>query len=299
VDVLDQAAQPTPNDLKLVLGTGHGADEDTVLVVGAGRRGRVLSSFEAFGGGYDGGVNVAAGNVAGSNEDEIVAVQADSIDGSVSVRLFQRVDELFGEIIWLPLPSLTAFRPGDKIELGQVDIVADGANVAVGNLVGDDYAEIVVAPASGTPMVRVLRPTGTIFAEWLAYFSDEDGISVALGDLNGDSNPEIVTAPGSGMPRIRVFKPNGSVFLDPDSGSEVSFFAFDQSFNAGLRVAVADVDLDGRGEIIVGTGPGVTAEIRAYEMDGSLVAGWEGRRPLGPASDRGVVLAATDRFLRH
>jgi hypothetical protein len=297
--VLDQAAQPIPGDLRLVLGTGHGADDDTVLVIGAGRRSRVLSSFDAFGAGYGGGVNVAAGNVAGTAEDEIVAVQADSTDGSVSVRLFQRVDELFGEIIWLPLPSLTAFRPGDKIELGQVDIVADGANVAVGDLVGDTYAEIVVAPASGTPVVRVLRPTGTVFAEWLAYFSDEDGVSVALGDLDGDGAKEIVTAPGSGLPRIRVFKPNGSAFIDPNTSSEVSFFAFGHSFKAGVRVAVADVDLDGRGEIIVGTGPGVVAEIRAYEMDGSLVPGWEGRHPLGPASDRGVVLAGTDRFLRH
>jgi len=51
---------------------------------------------------------------------------------------------------------------------------------------------------------------------------------------------------------------------------------------AGIRLAVADVDLDGEGEIIVASGAGIDGVVGAFEPDGSVVAGWDDFLPFGP-----------------
>lgn len=300
IAVMDEFDLPDPGTMKLVLGTGHGADDDEIQVVYAGRRGRVVSRFDAFGPNYTGGVNVGAGDVRGESDEEIIAVQAGSPGGQVSLRIYGRVDEdLLGNIIWLQIASFDAFNTGEVIQPGSIPLIADGANIAIGDVDSDGNEEIVAGPVKGTPAVRVLGGAGARIAEWMAYFSGENGINVAVGDLDDDGTNEIVTGPGSGLPRIRVFEGDGTPFENPDTSTVVSFFAFDMSMTAGVRVAVADVDLDGRGEIIAATGDGVTTEMRAFEMDGTLVPGWESVRPMGPNSDRGIVMATTDHFLRH
>ena len=69
------------------------------------------------------------------------------------------------------------------------------------------------------------------------------GVRVATGEFTGDGFPDVVVAAGpGGGPRVRI--------LDGHTGNQISgplgsFFAYDQSFNGGVNVAVADVDGDG------------------------------------------------------
>jgi hypothetical protein len=109
------------------------------------------------------------------------------------------------------------------------------------------------------PQVRVFDfATGGEKFRFLAYEPEfTGGVRVATGDINGDGIEDIVTGTGvGGGPRVRAFSgDDGRVLLDT--------FLFEPSFRGGLFVAVADVNGDGRGDVIAGTevggGPRVVA----------------------------------------
>ena len=306
MSMLDRVEDPEPSDLKVIVGTGHAADADTVTVYRADRRGTKLSDFRGIGGAYEGGVNVGGGDVVGDDEEEIIVAQADSGNGFVFARIYQRFDtDPLGRINWFTNNTVTLFQGEDTIIVQSVEqlIDADGANIAVGNVIEtlqDDKDEIVAGPAEGTPVVRILDPSGNVITQWLAYVSGQNsGTQVAIGDLNGDGTNEIVTAPSLGLPWVKAFNADGTPFELPGVG-EVSFFAFFvATAEGGIRLAVADVDLDGSGEILVASGLDINGTVKVFEADSSEVTGLGDYLPFGPGSTRGLAIAATDRFLRH
>jgi hypothetical protein len=306
VAVLDEGS-PAPNTMQVVVGTGHGADDDTVEMFRVGRRRSVLrSTIEPFDASYSGGVNVAVGNVATSSDREIVVAQADSADGAVDVSIFEpAVVDQFGRVFWGSIATFPAFAVSDTIDSFPVN--AEGANVAVGNVlagdIGEPFAleEIVVAPIGGLPSVRVLSSVdGATGAEWTAFAPDQNsGVSVAVANLGGSGMSEIITAPYEGFPWVRVFNGDGTPFRIPGTNDEVSFFAFDIAFEGGIRVGAADVDLDGAQEILVASGPGMPGSIKAFELDGTEVEGISEYFPFGRNARRGLAFATTDRYIRH
>jgi len=303
IDVLDDAADPDPGLMRLVVGAGHGADDKSVKVLRAGRNGSIVSDFSAsFSGPYAGGVNVAAGNLEKEDDppvvDELAVVQADSDDGNVNLALYRRFDtDPLGRISWAKFDSFDVFDPGTDIDpLGLV--LADGAHIAVGNVTGDSVDEIVAGPVLGAPVVRVFSSTGNLSAQWAAFPAGiNSGTAVATGDVDGNGSDEIVVGPSVGNARIKVFNADGSPFLDPDSDTAVDFFVLSPGFTGGVRVAVADIDGDGKGEILAV--PGGTGQLLAFEIDGTAVSGWPGPLPYGPRASGDVALATTDRFRRH
>ncbi len=139
------------------------------------------------------------------------------------------------------------------LEARETPAFAGGLSIAVGDVNGDQYPDIVAARADqGAPLVRILDgKTGSILREFLAYDSTFlGGVNVAVGDIDGDSVLEIITGTGSGgAPHVRVF--------DGTTGNErFGFFPYESSFRGGVFVAAADVTGDGRAEIITGTGVG-------------------------------------------
>jgi hypothetical protein len=161
-----------------------------------------------------------------------------------------------------------------------------------------DKAEIIVAPIEGAlPVVRVFDAGGTVLADWQPYpvGSVPTGVNLAVGDLDGDGEKEILTSPNRGQAWIRAYNGDGSPFKLGDTA--VSFYGF-EAYSGG-RIAVADVDVDGRGEILLAPGPGSACTVQAFEADGTMVANWPTVTPFGPACTSGLAVAGTDRVLRY
>jgi Tol biopolymer transport system component len=170
-----------------------------------------------------------------------------------------------------------------------------GANVAVGDVNGDGFQDIVISARRGAdPIVFVysgapadgMFPGGTprklksFYPYYNSFHPDNQGkgfnggVFVAVGDVNGDGFDDIVTGAGAadgGAPHVRVFSGSGLGGVsatDPTSQSGVlfNFFAdFAKGFNGGVRVAAGDLGGDGRtAEVVCAAGPGGAAHVIVY-----------------------------------
>jgi len=139
------------------------------------------------------------------------------------------------------------------------------AGIAVGDVTGDGTADVITgAGVGGGPVVKVFDgKTGAEAKTFFAYDpSFRGGLTVAVGDVTGDGVADIVTGPGpGGAPHVKVF--------DGRTGAEVaSFFAFDPSFRGGVSVAIADVNADGKLDLVVGAGSGGAPHVKVFDGAG-------------------------------
>ena len=184
--------------------------------------------------------------------------------------------------------------PVPKLDAGNALALLDaypgfsgGVHVAVGDLTADAGTEIVTgAGPGGGPHVRLFTnqfaPVGSGFFAYDPGF--HGGVNVAVGDLEGNGKPDIVTGPGpGGGPHVRVFRPDGTPLA--------SFFAFDPAFRGGVTVAAADVDGDGKADIITGPGPGGGPNVRVFHLDGTPVSSFFA---YDPGFHGGVSVAAAN-----
>src|SRR5262249_14942973 len=93
------------------------------------------------------------------------------------------------------------------------------------------------------------------------------GINLATGDIDGDGKADIITGAGpGGAPHVRAFRADGTPLLGN------GFFAYDTGFHGGVSVAAADLDGDGRADIVTGAGPGGGPHVKAFANNGTLLA---------------------------
>ncbi len=107
---------------------------------------------------------------------------------------------------------------------------------------------------------------------------------IDVGDVTGNGSKNIVM----------VKKENGKtgVVTLSKEGSILGRFAVGAAaFNNDPRIATGDVDGDGVDEIVLGSGPGATQQVRVYKRDGTVL--WK-RQPFKRPSRRGVDVAAGD-----
>ncbi|MBI4353080.1 MAG: VCBS repeat-containing protein, partial [Candidatus Omnitrophica bacterium] len=106
----------------------------------------------------------------------------------------------------------------------------------------------------------------------------------------GSGTADIVTGAGSGGgPHVRAFN-------SPDKTDLYSFFAYDAAFSGGARVASADVNGDGKADIITGAGPGGGPHVRVFDgVTGAQLGGTIGNFfAYDPAFTGGIFVGAGD-----
>lgn len=162
-----------------------------------------------------------------------------------------------------------------------------GGTIALADLGKDGTPEMITAAGlGGGPHIRTFRLDGSFIHQFYAYDQTMTaGVNVAAGDVDGDGAAEIVTGPkAGGGPHIRVFDGSGRV------DHTVGFYAFDQSYTGGVNVAVGDVDADGQGDIIVGSGEGMAPTVKVFTAKGKLKP--IEFTPFAADNDGGVSVAA-------
>jgi hypothetical protein len=148
-----------------------------------------------------------------------------------------------------------------------------GANVAVGDVTGDGFADVVTGATAGNPDVRVyngkdiaqgtFNPTGaSLLAQFFPYALQFNvGAFVAVGDTTGSGFGDVITGASVGNPDVRVYSGQAianSTFnnANPDASLRNQFFAYGLNFNVGVAVASADFENTGQYDILTGASRG-------------------------------------------
>ena len=161
----------------VVTGTGPGVASHVKVFDGA--TGAEIRSFLAFSG-FTGGVFVAAGDISGDGNADLV-VGADA-GATPHVKVF---DGLTGAEI----RSFFAYDPS----------FAGGVRVAAGDVNGDGTVDIVTGTGSGAAHVKVFDGvTGAEIRSFLAFSGFTGGVFVAAGDINGEGNADLVVGADAG-----------------------------------------------------------------------------------------------------
>ncbi|MFO0802261.1 MAG: PKD domain-containing protein [Gemmataceae bacterium] len=184
---------------------------------------------------------------------------------------------VFGPLTTSPTATFVPPGPGTFVIRGRI-FDKDGS-VANGS-----FTEYIARDPNGNPGIGVVVPNVDIFAAgagvdggpivhvysaqtynniytFTAYEPTfRGGVLVAVGDVTGDGIPDIITGTGNGGgPVVKVFA--GPLFAEV-----VSFFAYESTFRGGVLVATADVDGDGREEIVTGTGIGGGPVVKVFSL---------------------------------
>jgi|GEM_PF-4601249 len=216
-------------------------DSGTALVRVFNMTGEENFRVQAYSTSFSGGARVVTGDVTGDGVNDLITVPGPGI--AVLVRVF---DGTTGQVVQEFLAFESSF--------------IGGAYVAVGDIDGDGYADIVVTPdEGGGPRVRVFSGfDSSVMADFLGI-EDKNfrgGARVALADMDGDGYPDLQVGAGfGGGPRVAFFDGRSlaggkAVHMIPD------FFVFEQTLRNGVYLSSADVTGDGYGDLVVGGGPG-------------------------------------------
>jgi hypothetical protein len=164
--------------------------------------------------------------------------------------------------------TLTNITTGDTSTFSKPTAVTSSSGG--GGPVGGAAQGYAVGASSGQPRVWLYNGDGTLKRTFLAYdASFTGGVHVATADVNGDGVLDVITGAGAGGgPHVKVF--------DGATGDILaSFFAYDPSFTGGVSVAGADLNGDGKADVITGAGPGGGPHVKAFDVNtGTVLASY-------------------------
>jgi hypothetical protein len=179
----------------------------------------------------------------------ILAMRSPFMDGSMEL-----VDSTTSVIIKSNFTPFPGYHGGVQVQSGDFDGLNKGIVIAA----GEGGAPHVIMMDSNSGLV-----THSFFAYSTAF---RGGLFIAVGDINNDGADDFVTGPNAGGgPHIKVFDGRTASVL-------FEFMAYNPSFTGGVSVALADVNQDGRLDIITGTGKGGGPHVCVFDaLNGQLL----------------------------
>jgi len=185
-------------------------------------------------------------------------------------------------------PQVTTFNAaGTKLGTTDPGFAAgftNGVRVAEADVNGDGVADIVVGTGPGIKtLVRVIDGKTGVELFRTQPFEDSftGGVFVAAGDVNADGKADIVVTPDEGGgPHVVVY--DGATFNVIASVNGID----DTNFRGGVRAAVADMNVDGYGDLLVTAGFG----------GGPRVAGFDGKSLFVGVTENGVTTKSLNRL---
>jgi hypothetical protein len=158
----------------------------------------------------------------------------------------------------------TGFTGGVRVATGDVngdgipDLIVGSGPGGVTIVLVYDGAALLAKPISPTPMLS-FTPYGPGFA---------GGVFVAVGNLDGGTTGEIITgADAGGGPQVNIYSA-AQIQSGNLTTPAVAFFAYPFGngvfFTGGVRVAAADLNGDGKADLITAAGPGGGPQVNVY-----------------------------------
>jgi hypothetical protein len=230
---------------RIVAGAGPGY-KPVVRIFNDG--GLMLREFNAYAETFQGGVNVVAGDVLGDGHDEIIVAPMSA--GGPHIRIF---DLKTGTLKSQFFAHDTSYR--------------GGLQIAVGNVLGDQKNEIIVALEGGErPLVKIFNSQGELQREFMAYAENfRKGFDLEVGNIDANSYDEIiVAAKQGGGPHVRMFDGQGSL--------QQQFFAYETSDRNGVLIDLADVNKDGQVDVIAHQQVNHGNMVKAFTPQGNLIS---------------------------
>lgn len=261
--------------------TGAGPKTPPYVRVFDGVSGLMIHEFLAYKKKFEGGVFVAAGNINGDANLDIITGPG---KGGV-VKVFNGADPS------VLLGSLEAYE--GKLRRG--------VRVAAGDINGDFLDDVVTVPGKGKKArVRAFSatqlndPAALPLLDFVAL-PGKKGVFLALGDISGDGVLDFVLGRDKDSPP-EVWVIDG-VSLEPLESLFGGFLAYPDDFRGGVPVAAGDVNGNGTTDIVTGTGRGRNSEttLRVFDPSGAAGGPLSTTLPYGPGDERGVFVGVADR----
>jgi serralysin len=186
-----------------------------------GVTGAMIANFMAFPVSFTGGVRVAAADVNGDGDADIIAGEGPGTGGPL-VSVFSGRAVLQGNDT--PLSTFQAFN----------DSYTGGVFVAAGDVVSNSRADVVVGMGGdGPPLVEVFNGnSGILLDSFLAFdASFTGGVRVAVGALDANGLAEIIAGAGAGG------QSQVNIFSGPDNTLVESIASNDPNYPGGVYVA--------------------------------------------------------------
>ncbi|MEK7158410.1 MAG: FG-GAP-like repeat-containing protein [Patescibacteria group bacterium] len=251
--------------------------------------GKLLGQFFPYGNQYRGRIHVRAGDLNGDGKVEIVTT---SHKGDKPLLIHDRKGKLISPALGTPKAGLLELEDMDnngKLEmivatpddLSRVSIYNDNRTVRrqinvtgkgwengieslhVRDLDGDGKSEIVVSMDKGGNAIRVYSSDGKLNREFNAYTAgSKGGARVSVGNVNGGNDLEIVAFPNeTGSAHARIFDRNGKLIS--------TFFAYPANSTKGKFYSLlADVDGNGKDDIVTGGGTDLEPSVKIFDVRG-------------------------------
>lgn len=171
--------------------------------------------FFAYAPSFRGGLRVYAGDLNGDGKSEIITTPISPTKSTRSeVRIFTEKGVLLSQFFAYPRSTLSRIT------------------LAVGDIDGDGFSEIVATPADRVGPVRIFSSAGILKKEFYPFPKKfKLPVSLVLADVNADGKDDIIVAPAKrATPHIRVF--DGSLRL------LAQFYPFDKNKKMILHLGV-------------------------------------------------------------